>query len=59
MEEGQDSDDYTIKLMVVRGRLHKIGEKVSAERFKDILLQGLTDDYEFEKMMRFYSCFWH
>ena len=45
----------TIKLMEVRGRLHEIGEKISNEIFEDILLQGLTDDYEFVKMTSFHS----
>ena len=55
MEEGQDPDDYTIKLIEVRGQLHEMGEKISDERFEDILLQGLTDDYEFTKMTSFHS----
>ena len=55
MEQGQDPDDYTTKLMEMRGRLHQMGEKVSDERFEDILLQGLTDDYEFVKMTSFHS----
>ena len=49
VEQGQDPDDYTIKLMEIRGRLHKMGEKISDERFEDILLRGLTDDYELVK----------
>ena len=32
-----------------------MGEKNSDERFEDILLQGLTDDYEFVKMTSFHS----
>ena len=32
-----------------------MGEKISDERFEDILLQGLTDDYEFVKTTRFHS----
>ena len=32
-----------------------MGEKISDERFEDILLQGLTDDYKFVKMTSFYS----
>ena len=55
MEEGQDPDDYTIKLMEIRGRLQEMGEKTSDERFEDISLQGLTDDYEFVKMTSFHS----
>ena len=55
MEQGQDPDDYTIKLTEIRGQLHEMGEKVSDERFEDILLQGLTDDYEFVKMTSFHS----
>ena len=55
MEEGQDLDDYTIKQMEIQGRLHEMGEKLSDERFEDILLQGLTDDCEFVKMTSFHS----
>ena len=55
MEEEQDPDDFTIKLLEIRGRLHEMGEKISDERFEDILLQGLTDDYEFIKMTSFHS----
>ncbi|CAN0393143.1 unnamed protein product, partial [Laminaria digitata] len=32
-----------------------MGERISDERFEDILLQGLTDDYEFVKMTSFHS----
>ena len=38
MEKGQDPDDYTVKLMEVRGRLNEMGEKTSEEGFEDILL---------------------
>ena len=55
MEKGSDSDDYTVKLINFRGRLHKMGEKSLDERFRDILLQGLTDDYEFANMTGFHS----
>ena len=55
MQQGQDHDDNTIKLMEIRGRLHEMGEKISDETFEDILLQGLTDDYEFVKMTSFHS----
>ena len=55
MKKGQDPDDYIIKLMETQGRLHGMGEQIPDERFEDILLQGLTDDYEFVKMTSFYS----
>ncbi|CAM9090813.1 unnamed protein product [Laminaria digitata] len=32
-----------------------MGERISDERFEDILLQGLTGDYEFVKMTSFHS----
>ena len=47
MEQGQNHDDYTFKLIEVRWRLNEMGEKILDERFEDIVLQGLTDDYEF------------
>ena len=37
MEQGQDPDGYTLKLLEIRGRLHEMGEKISDERFEDIL----------------------
>ena len=43
----------TITLLEVQGRLHEIGENITDERYKDILLQGL--DYEFVKMTSFHS----
>ncbi|CAM9830362.1 unnamed protein product, partial [Laminaria digitata] len=55
MEQAQDPDDYIFKPLEVRGRLHEMGERISDERFEDILLQGLTDDYEFVKMTSFHS----
>ena len=59
MGEGQDPDDYTIKLMEIRVRLHGKGENISDERCEGILLLGLTDDYEFVKKTSFHSpnCF--
>ena len=32
-----------------------MGKEISDEKFGDILLQGLTDDYEFVKMTSFRS----
>ena len=55
MEQRLDPDDNIFKLLEVRGRLHKIGERVSDEKFGDILLQGLTDDHEFVKLTSFHS----
>ncbi|CAM9889260.1 unnamed protein product, partial [Laminaria digitata] len=55
MQQGRNPDDYIFKLLDVRGRLHEMGERSSDERFEDILLQGLTDDYEFVKMKSFDS----
>ena len=55
MKEGQYPDDYTIKLMEVRKQLHEMADKTADKRFEDILLQGLTDDYEFVKMTSFHS----
>ena len=34
MEQGQDPDNYTFKLLDVRGRLHEMGENISDERFR-------------------------
>ena len=51
VEQGQDRDDYTIKPLAVRGQLHQTRDKISDERFVDILPQGHTGDYEFVKIM--------
>lgn len=40
MEQGQDPDEYTFKLLQVRERLHEMGEKISCERLEDTLLQA-------------------
>ena len=53
MEQGQDPDVYSFKLLEVGRRLHEMGEKISDERFEDIILQRLSDDYEFIKMASF------
>ena len=55
MGQGLDPDDYTFKLLKGRRRLHEMGKEISDEKFGDILLQGLTDDYEFVKMTSFRS----
>ena len=55
MEGGLHPDDYSINLFEIRGRLNEMGEKISDERFEDILLQGLTDDYDVVKMTSFHS----
>ena len=55
MEQGQDPHDYTFKLIEVRWRRNGMGERILDERFEDIVLQGLTDDYEFVEMTRFHS----
>ena len=34
MEQRQDPDNYTFKLLDVRGRLHEMGENISDERFR-------------------------
>lgn len=34
-----------------------MGEKISEERFEDIVVEGLTDDYKFVKMTRSHSLF--
>ena len=55
MEDGVDPDYCTIKRIEIRRRLHEMEEKLSDDRFKIILVQGLTDDYEFVKMTNFHS----
>ena len=35
-------DDYVLKMLEVRGRLNEMSERISDERFEDILLQDLT-----------------
>ena len=47
MEQGQDPDDYFILLDERRARLAENGEAISAERFEDTTLRGITSDYDF------------
>ena len=55
MEQEQNPDEYVFKLLEVRGRFHEMGERISDEWFEDILLKGLTDDYEFVNMAIFHT----
>lgn len=47
MEQGQDPEDFFSKIEHLWQRLDDMGETISDERFQDIILQGLPDDYRF------------
>ena len=46
MTPGQDPDEYFLQATLIRGELAEMGEPVSDERFQDIMVQGLSKDYE-------------
>lgn len=51
MEPGQNPDDYFNQKHLLRHRAEKMGEVVSDCWFKDICIEGFTDDYKDVKMM--------
>ena len=46
MEDKQDPEDFFFKMDDLRQRLAEMGEVVSDERYEDIILQGITNDYD-------------
>ncbi|CAN0584727.1 unnamed protein product, partial [Ectocarpus sp. 12 AP-2014] len=46
MAQGEDPDDFFTKMEDLRERLKDMGEIVSNERFEDIILQAISNDYD-------------
>ncbi|CAB1106353.1 unnamed protein product [Ectocarpus sp. CCAP 1310/34] len=53
MEPGENPDDFFNKEHRLRSQLEKMGETISDRRFKDICVQGFSEDYKDIKMMVF------
>ncbi|CAB1113155.1 unnamed protein product [Ectocarpus sp. CCAP 1310/34] len=53
MEPGENPDDFFNKKHRLRSQLEKMGETISDRRFKDICVQGFSEDYKDIKMMVF------
>eukprot|EP00903_Cladosiphon_okamuranus_P021801 g20045.t1 len=53
MNPGDNPDDYFNKKILLRAQLNKMGEPVTDRRFKDICIQGITDEYNDVKLMVF------
>ncbi|CAB1099343.1 unnamed protein product [Ectocarpus sp. CCAP 1310/34] len=49
----ENPDDFFNKKHRLRSRLEKMGETISDRRFKDICVQGFSEDYKDIKMMVF------
>lgn len=46
MSPNQDLDHYITKVYELRDKLKHIGESFSEARIMDLILEGLTDDYQ-------------
>ena len=46
MKPGQDPDDYFMEATLKRNEVTWMGEPMTERRFKDILVQGFTDEYD-------------
>ncbi|CAB1101181.1 unnamed protein product [Ectocarpus sp. CCAP 1310/34] len=53
MEPVENPDDFFNEIHRLRSHLAKIGETISGRRFKDICVQGFSEDYKDIKMMVF------
>ena len=49
MSPGQDPDTFLSRVYQLRDELENAGETVSEERMTDIVLEGLTSDYDLIK----------
>ena len=49
MSTGQDPDTFLSRVYQLRDELENAGETVSEERMTDIVLEGLTSDYDLIK----------
>ncbi|CAB1101301.1 unnamed protein product [Ectocarpus sp. CCAP 1310/34] len=52
-EPGENPDDFFNTKHRLRSQLEKMGETISDRRFKDICVQGFSEDYKDIKMMAF------
>ena len=53
MAQGEDPDDFFTKMEDLRERLKDMGEIVSDERFEDIILQAISNDYDYVRQTSF------
>lgn len=53
MGPGENPDDYFNQKHLLRAQLEKMGENTSDRRFKDICVQGFSDEYKDIRMMVF------
>ena len=50
MRPGQDPDDYVMEAIFKRNEVKGIGDPMTGRRFKDILVQGFTGEYDAVKL---------
>ncbi|CAN0299657.1 unnamed protein product, partial [Scytosiphon promiscuus] len=53
MKTGQDPDEYFLRAYLLRGQVENMGEPITDRNFKDIMVQGLTDDYKDIKLIMY------
>lgn len=51
MRHDQDPDDYVMEETLARSELEKFGEPVPDRSFKDICIEGFTEDYKDIELM--------
>ncbi|CAN0373449.1 unnamed protein product, partial [Scytosiphon promiscuus] len=53
MKSGQDPDDYFTEAVIKRAEVEAMGEPMTDRRFKDIIVQGFSPEYESIKLMMY------
>lgn len=53
MQRGQDPDDFFSTMKDLQLRLENMGDDVLGERFEDVILQAITNDYDYVRQTSF------
>ncbi len=53
MKPGQDPDEYFLRASLLRDQVENMGEPITDRKFKDIMVQGLTEEYKDIKLMMY------
>ncbi|CAN0602669.1 unnamed protein product, partial [Ectocarpus sp. 12 AP-2014] len=53
MAQGEDPEDFFTTVEDLRERLKDLGEIISGERFEDIILQAISNDYDYVRQTSF------
>ena len=50
---GQDPDEYFLRASLLRDQVENMGEPITDINFRDIMVQGMTDDDKDMKLMMY------